>query len=350
MLDPEYDTAKDMIRLSRHQALLVSAGMAIALVFMAGGCRRFDDVSGLGSACDTTRPCPNRYVCSGDGGASGFCVERTDAALDTKEVGLPDTMTDTTPESVSDLAHTDLTVAFDVAAPGDASSVDTKEVGLPDTMTDTTPESVSDLAHAGLDVASDVDAPDDASSSDAVSVTDLAHADLDVASEVEALGEVGSVEMGSAHNPGEATACKMAFAFSNEISFAADPVANVVDGNNETFYSSLPFPSSENSRNVQLFAFTEGKCHFNSVILAARWIQEMFQCFPGNYSIAFLDDEGNWGSSKTSSEQPDLKTKIATVDVGDQWTNGIRITPDTLSIDSNGGYFFQIAELHVELM
>jgi hypothetical protein len=128
------------------------------------------------------------------------------------------------------------------------------------------------------------------------------------------------------------------------------PANNASDYNPSTAYSSLSFPSSTNDRGgaaiwLQTYLATPGTV--NRVNLRARCATYnpcVKNAFPVSYNVHVWN--GAWNFSGTFTQQPDglgvVSLSIPPVDNA----TAVRVTPVQLGKDTNGTYYFQMAELN----
>jgi Trypsin len=128
------------------------------------------------------------------------------------------------------------------------------------------------------------------------------------------------------------------------------PANNASDYNPSTSYSSLSFPSSTNDRGgtaiwLQTYLATPGAV--NRVNLRAR-CASYHPCvkngFPVRYNVEVWN--GAWNSSGTFTQQPDGLgvVSLSIPPVND--ATAVRVIPLQLGTDTNGIYYFQMAELN----
>jgi hypothetical protein len=128
------------------------------------------------------------------------------------------------------------------------------------------------------------------------------------------------------------------------------PASNASDYNPSTSYSSLSFPSSANDRGgfaiwLQTYLATAGTV--NRVNLRARCASYnpcVKRAFPVSYNVHVWN--GAWNFSGTFTQQPDglgvVSLSIPTV----SGATAVRVTPNQLGQDTDGTYYFQMAELN----
>lgn len=126
------------------------------------------------------------------------------------------------------------------------------------------------------------------------------------------------------------------------------PVANIIDGNDGTVYSSRGFATQVNDRSTWVAAwFGDGPHLVSQVRLTARLDVDHLYGFPKRYEVQITAaDNSSWVSFGDYTTQPDTDG-VAIVNLGWSYpTYGVRIIPKILG-DDGGGYYFQLAELQL---
>ncbi len=135
------------------------------------------------------------------------------------------------------------------------------------------------------------------------------------------------------------------------------PVANAVDGDPTTSYSSTYFPpgpygsNPANSRGSYLIAWTPeaatGPTSVSSVFLRARSYANTPNGFPVSYHVYLTDPTNSmWRLVASSQLQPEAEHTLVLDAPGGPWqTYAMWIVPDTIGADINGNHYFQLAEV-----
>ena len=132
---------------------------------------------------------------------------------------------------------------------------------------------------------------------------------------------------------------------SNNVLWSA---SSLIDGNYYSTYSSNVFPSSVNSSNTYVAAWTSGPNTVQSIRLYARNSGGNMLGFPASYNIYLTSaDNSRWVSMGTFSQQPNAGG-YATINLpGPTTTYGIQIVPVSFGRDDVGNYVFQLNEIEL---
>lgn len=125
---------------------------------------------------------------------------------------------------------------------------------------------------------------------------------------------------------------------------------NVLDGNQQTAYSSNWSPSSTNVNNAWLYASMAAPTLVSQIVLGARIDPTTGQpnAFPANYKVYITSPDNKfWIQVGVYQTQPQAhdnwNVTIALPTALHTW--GVSIVPDALGTDTNGNHYFQMGDI-----
>ena len=133
-------------------------------------------------------------------------------------------------------------------------------------------------------------------------------------------------------------------ATSNDV-LAGWDAAKGIDSNTTTSYSSSLFSSSANTRATFIAAWWSPQS-ISKIVLTARMKGSQPMGFPTSYAVYITSsDDSSWVSAGSYSAQPDANGVVTINLPSPVLTYGVQIVPITLGTDSDGNYYFQMAEI-----